>query len=283
MKKLIATVLAASAIFALAACGVKTQETDDGKLHIVVTTDALYELANIAGGDRVSVVNIANGAEPHDFEPKPKDIEAIQEADLFIYNGLGIDVWAEGVDAPNSLAAAEIGDNAIDGDPHMWLSPSGAFLMIESISEMLVELEPESKDYFVEKFAAFMAEMAELVTEFTPKFDAATRKTFVTGHAALGYLARDFGLEQKSVEDVFASGEPTAKQLAELAEYCNANGIKIILAEEAASKAVSETLARECGAGISTIYTMERAEDGLGFVDRMRNNLETVLEALSTT
>jgi zinc transport system substrate-binding protein len=282
MKKTIAIIIAASVLLTLAACAKKPP--DDGKLHVVVTTDALYELVSIVGGDRVSVTNISNGAEPHDFEPKPRDIAAIQSSGLFVYNGLGLDTWADELDVPNKCEAtwfaAMLSSTWPMDDPHMWLSPFSVCLMASSICTKLKELEPENEELFKANFKAFEAEMNALREEFGPKFDAAPNKTFVTGHAALGYLAQNFGLEQKSVEDVFASGEPTAKQLAELADYCNANGIKTILAEEAASKAVSETLARECGAQIAIIYTMERAEDGLGFAERMRRNLETVLSAL---
>jgi len=308
-KKIISIIAAASAIFALAACGVSETPAADGGLNIVVTTDALYEITSAIGGDKVAVTNITGNAEPHDFEPKPRDIETLQKAELFVYNGFGLDSWGGSLTVKTSLAAAEAiavpielgedghhhyGDeeefehdhNSHEGhlhDPHVWLSPDGAAVMARAIFEKLAELDAGNADYYEANYLAFEQEMYALKAEFEPQFAAAKTRVFVTGHAALGYLARDFGLEQRSVEDAFASGEPTAKQLAELAAFCNESGIRVILAEAAASKAVSETLARECGAEVATVYTMERAQDGLSFTERMRHNLETVLSALNAT
>ncbi len=97
---------------------------------------------------------------------------------------------------------------------------------------------------------------------------------FVTGHAAFAYLSRDFGLEQNSVEDVFAEGEPNAAQLAKLIEYVKENNITTIFAEEMASPEVSKTLAKEVGAKVETIYTIESKEDDKTYLQRMDENLK---------
>jgi zinc transport system substrate-binding protein len=94
-------------------------------------------------------------------------------------------------------------------------------------------------------------------------------------------MCRDFGLEQNSVEDVFASGEPTPQQLAKLVEFAKAKKVKTIFAEEMASPAVSETLANEVGAKVKTIYTIESAEDGKTYLERMKANLEAISAALN--
>ncbi|MFH1512629.1 MAG: zinc ABC transporter substrate-binding protein, partial [Bacillota bacterium] len=96
-----------------------------------------------------------------------------------------------------------------------------------------------------------------------------------------GYLCRDFGLTQNSVEDVFAEGEPSAQQLAELVDYCRANGVTTIFAEEMASPEISETLANEVGANVKTIYTIESAEDGLSYLERMEANLYEIYLSLA--
>jgi zinc transport system substrate-binding protein len=103
----------------------------------------------------------------------------------------------------------------------------------------------------------------------------------VTGHAAFGYLCRDMGLVQNSVQDIYAEGEPSAQQLAALVEYCRENHVTTIFAEEMASPAVSQTLADEVGAGLETIYTMESTEDGKSYLERMEDNLCKIYGSLS--
>ena len=125
-----------------------------------------------------------------------------------------------------------------------------------------------------------MAKLEALQKDYAQKFATVAHKDFVTGHAAFAYLCRDFGLEQQSVEDVFAEGEPNAAQLAELVEFAKSHGIKTIFAEEMASPAVSKTLAAEVGAKVETIYTMESKEDDKSYLQRMEDNLSKIYESL---
>lgn len=123
--------------------------------------------------------------------------------------------------------------------------------------------------------------MISLYNEYSKKFASVEKKSFVTGHAAFAYLCRDFGLSQNSVEDVFAEGEPTAKQLSQLVDYCKSNNVTTVFAEEMASPEVSEALAKEVGAKVETIYTIESAEDGKTYLERMQDNLSEIYSSLS--
>ena len=116
--------------------------------------------------------------------------------------------------------------------------------------------------------------------EYDNKFKTVSRKDFVTGHAAFAYLARDFGLKQNSVEDVFAEGEPSAKKLKELTDYCKAEKINTIFVEDMVSPKVSETLAKEVGAKAVKIYTLESKEDGKTYIQSMQSNLEKIYASL---
>ena len=93
-------------------------------------------------------------------------------------------------------------------------------------------------------------------------------------------MARDFGLKQNSVEDVFAEGEPSAKKLKELTDYCKAEKINTIFVEDMVSPKVSETLAKEVGAKAVKIYTLESKEDGKTYIQSMQANLEKIYASL---
>ncbi len=84
-----------------------------------------------------------------------------------------------------------------------------------------------------------------------------------------------------SVEGVFAEGEPSAQQLAELVEYCRSNNVTTVFAEEIASPEVSNTLASEVGSKVETICTVESAEDGKTYLERMEDNLSKIYDTLS--
>ena len=295
-----------------ASCAKAPNPSADGheqkRLSVVVTFDALYEMASAVGGDRVSVHNIMpDGMEAHDFEPQAKDLAALGSADVFIANGLGFDSWAQRaadaaagdnmllVDASTGLTPISLArrpdedDHHSDAhssahtafyDPHIWLSPLCAVSMAENIRDAFCAADPDGSEHYFGNCSVFAQKLKALHDEYSTKIGAMSNKTIVTGHAVFAYLCRDFGLIQNSVEGVFAEGEPSAKVLVELIEFCIDNNISTILAENLSSPLVAETLAAETGAVVKLIYTMEGAEDGMSYIERMESNLATILEAL---
>jgi zinc transport system substrate-binding protein len=273
----------------LSACARPAPPAEDGRLQVVVTIDALYEFATAVGGDLAEVYALVPpGAEAHDFEPKPRDLERLTTADAFIYNGLGLEPWAEDavaaaknarlVVSAASEGAALIAASEGAYDPHVWLSLTEAAREAENIRDALSLAAPESAEIFAQNCAAFTEKLTALSGEYGERLAGAAGREFVTGHAAFAYLCRDFGLSQRSVEDMYAEGEPTPKRLAELIDFCLENNINTVFTERAASPAVSETLARACGAALKPIYAMEAPEDGLTYIERMTYNLERLAE-----
>lgn len=270
--------------------GCKKQEVSDGKLKVTVSFNALREFTEAIGKDRVNVkVIIPDGEEPHDFEPKAKDLINIGSGNIFIYNGLGMESWVEkSLEAVGSksliVLEASKGANSIktggDLDPHLWISLKGAELEVKNIGDELIKADGKNKDFYQKNMDDYIAKLELLYNEYKPKFDSMGNKNFVTGHAAFGYLCRDFGLKQNSIEDIFAEGEPTAKRLEELTNYCKTNKIKVVFVEEMVSPKVSNTLAKEVGAKVEKIYTVESKEDNLDYLQCMNYNLQKIYESL---
>ena len=304
VRKIIPLLLGTAVMLAAAGCGSRQNGAADGKVKISVSFNALYEFAVAVGGDKAAVsVIIPDGTEPHDFEPKARDLAALRDADILIVNGLGMDDWADDavkaagntdiivVDASAGVDTISIeeheGENEAEHshehgayDPHIWLSPLCAVTMAGNIRDALVHTDPANSAYYDANYKSFTDALETLHAQYAEKLKNADNKSFVTGHAAFAYLCRDFGLVQNSVEDVFAEGEPGAQQLAALVGYCRENHITTIFTEALVSAAVSETLAREVGASVKPIYTMASAENGKSYLDRMEENLSVIYESL---
>lgn len=277
---------------------VAEEDTDEEPIQVSVTFNAMKEFVSEVGGDKVVVSTIIpDGMEPHDFEPKAQDLVNLSKAQIFVYSGLGMEAWVDdaiqAADNANLIAVeaskgADIIENTEEEeieehgqyDPHIWLSLKGAQAQIVNIKDALVQADPNNKEYYEENCKEFVSKLEQLYSEYQEKFESVEKNSFVTGHAAFGYLCREFALEQNSVEDVFAEGEPSAQQLSELVEYCKENEVTTIFAEELASPEVSETLANEVGAKVQTIYTMESNEDDLTYLERMTENLSRIYESL---
>lgn len=271
---------------------------EGSRIKVFVTFNAMKEFVEAVGKDKVEIATIIpDGTEPHDFEPKAQDLAGLSSAQVFVYSGLGMEAWAEeAINAANNAnlitVEASKGADAIQNtepeeieehgqyDPHIWLSLRGAELEAKNIKDALIQADPANQDYYEQNCNDFVSQLENLYNEYNGKFQSVSKKSFVTGHAAFGYLCRDFGLEQNSVEDTFAEGEPTAQQLAELVEYCKENNVTTIFAEEMASPDVSRTLANEVGAKVETIYTIESNEDGMTYVERMESNLAKIYDSL---
>lgn len=286
---------------------VKNEET---KPSITVSIFPLKEFAEEIAGDKVDInCLVPNNMEPHDYEPKTKDFEKLINSDAFIYNGLGLEEWVEKVneviknedvlivDSSKNVDSITIEDENHEEehnhdneeehdhehgaiDPHSWLSLKEAQVQSEAIKDTLIEVDPENKAYYEQNYNEFKQKLDDLYNKYNEKFQTLQNKNFITGHAAFGYLCRDFGLEQKSVENVFGEGEPTPKQLENLVNFCKENNITTIFSESLASPKVSETLAAEVGAKVIPIYTLESQEDNKSYIEAMEYNLNQIYNCL---
>ncbi|QGU93774.1 ABC transporter substrate-binding protein [Clostridium bovifaecis] len=303
-RKIIALITVFIITFSLSACNnKKTNEVNNSegeKIDVVVSFNPLKEFTEAIGKDKVNVITVIQGGiEPHDFEPKAKDLGNINSGKIFVYNGLEMEPWVDkvlesinnkevilvdsskGVNAIKSIQKEEGEDEQHgDYDPHIWLSLKEAKVQSNNIKEALIKADASNKDYYNKNYEEFLEELDNLYNEYKNKFDKVSNKKFVTGHAAFSYLCRDFNLEQNSIEGVYSEGEPSAKKLRELVDYAKKNEVKTIFAEENASPQVSNTLAREVGAKVEKIYSLEIKEDNKDYIQSMRDNLEKIYISL---
>ena len=302
MKKKFLSGIAAIMIGAmLAGCGTGADTASNGsgnlsaestkeKINVTVSIYPLKEYAEAIAGDKAEVTcMVPDNVEPHDYDPKAKELSALSKSDIFVYSGLGMENWLDKVDditgdskvlKVDSSTGIETRTEENAVDPHIWLSLKNAEIQSENIKNALVQADSENKDYYEENYEKFKGELEDLYNEYKTKFDSLSKKNFITGHAAFGYLCRDFGLTQKSVENLFGEGEPTPGQLKELVNFCKENNIKTVFSESLASPKVSETLANEVGAEVVPIYTLESKEDDKSYIEAMRYDLEQIYKCM---
>ncbi|MGT2957422.1 zinc-binding protein AdcA [Streptococcus bovimastitidis] len=261
------------------------------------------------------------GTEPHDFEPSTKDVKKIQDSDAFIYMDDNMETWIPEVkksiksDKVNYiegtgsmlLAAGSSEEHDHEGeekshdhegeekghdhhgeeehshkfDPHVWLSPYRSITVVENIRDSLSKKYPKKADVFKANAAAYIEKLKNLDKEYSETLSEAKQKSFVTQHAAFGYMALDYGLNQISINGVSAESEPSAKRLAELSKYVEKYDIKYIYFEENASSKVAKTLANEAGVKSVLLSPLEGLTDkeiknGEDYFSVMRENLKAL-------
>lgn len=299
LRKAASVILCLLMFISFAGCGNYTKQKSTEKIMTAVTFNAMKEFVYAVGKDKVEITTlIPDGVEPHDFEPKARDIAQLAESSVFVYNGLSMESWVnqaiasadnknlivvEASKGATPIKASESDSDTYDQsqyDPHVWISIKGAEIEAKNIKNALIKAAPKDKDYFEKNCSDFISQLESLYSEYDEKFKPLKNKNFVTGHAAFAYLCRDFGLHQNSVEDVFAEGEPSAKKLAELADYCKEFNVKTVFTENMVSSSVSKTLANQVGAKVETIYTFESNENGLSYIDRTKYNLSKIYDSM---
>lgn len=300
--------LAALAVAALAGCE-RAPEPGPGQAArplVVATVYPLYEFARQVGGDRVEVVALVPpGVEPHDWEPSPRDVSRIQQARVFVYNGVGLEPWADRLrgDAlrPDAvvvrategipLASANAGNDGhghasgATADPHVWLDPVLAQAQVERIRAGLAAADPAGAAAYEVGARSYTEVLARLHAEFQQGLADCARRDLVVSHAAFGYLARRYRLRQHAVLGLAPGAEPSPAEMAEIVRFARRHGVTHIFTETLVSSRLAETLAREVGARTLVLDPLEGLTPGAlaagqDYVTVMRANLANLREGL---
>jgi zinc/manganese transport system substrate-binding protein/manganese/iron transport system substrate-binding protein len=256
---------------ALGACGGDEAEPagqGEKRLAVVATTMQLQDFARQVGGSRVAVTGILGPEdEPHEYEPKPSDAEALADADLVIENGANLDEWlddllanagseAQRVTAADGIDLLPTEDAGFPGDPHVWHDPVNAKAMVDNLAAGLTAADPEGRAAYARNASAYKRELDDMAERIRATLAPipAERRTLITTHDAFGYFVRAYGIRQVGtvLASVSTEAEPSGRQVRELVEAIRAEKVKAIFTEEAVDASLERQIAEEAGAKVST-------------------------------
>jgi len=284
-----------------------------GKLSVVTTLFPLYDLTKEVGQEKVDVLLLLPpGVEPHAFEPKPKDIVTINNADVFVYTGDFMEVWAEdildgvansallpiaasdGVDLMESEHMDEEHQEQEDDhrqdetfDPHIWLDFEDAQKIVDNIALGLSKKDPVNKDYYLANAQDYKEKLRRLDSDYkTGLKSCRVRKIVFGGHYSFGYLADRYNLDYlPAIKGFEPDSEPSANELTQLAKAVKDLVIKYIFFEELSSPKIAQTIADETQAKLLLLnaahnVSKEDLDQGVNFLSIMRTNLDNLKEGL---
>jgi zinc transport system substrate-binding protein len=322
MKKLWCIIFIGCVLFFLfAACGARSapeaggdanasqDETRDEVMLVYASFYPMYDFAVKIGGEKVRVVNmVPDGTEPHDWEPAAADVAGLEEAAVFVYNGAGMEHWAEDIlevlqNKALIVAEASAGIELAEGhhehedeeeaegeeeegyDPHVWLNPLYAKRETENIKNAFVSADPDNADYYEANYARYAAEFDALDAAFREGLSALPNKDIIVAHEAFGYLCAAYGLNQVPIEGLSPDSEPEPAKMADIIDFAREHDVKVIFFEELVSPKVAETVADAIGAETMVLSPIEGLGDGEraaggDYFSVMRQNLESLKIAL---
>lgn len=288
-----------AASLALAACSSGGSGGSGGGVAVLASFYPLQFVAEQVGGDLVHVSTLTPpGAEPHDLELSPAQVDQVGRADLVVFlsefqpsvdDAVAANPPARVVDAARDahLHAAEHdedGDGHDHGslDPHFWLDPTLLPAVADDVAAQLSKIDPDHAAEYAAGAAAFAQQMADLDARFAEGLATCESRTIVTTHEAFGYLAARYDLDQVGIAGIDPEGEPSPARLAEVGRIVRDKGVSTIFFETLASPKVAEALATELGVGTAVLDPLEgRTDDTQDFISIADANLAALRTALA--
>lgn len=262
------------------------------KPRVVVTILPQAEFIEKIAGDKVSITTmVPPGASPHTYEPRPSQMIEVAEAEMFAKVGTGLDfelVWMPKiietnpniliVNSSEGIHLIEMGahDNEYQlggKDPHVWLSPKKAIIMVENLYEGLVKIDPDNKEYYTKNKDVYINSLKELDSTIMQTFSGLKTKKFMVYHDSWGYLAYDYGLEQIPIQK--EGKEPTPEGIATLIDQARENNITIIFASPEFEIQTAKTISEEIDGTVILISPL--AKDYIENLKRMSDEISKSL------
>jgi zinc transport system substrate-binding protein len=262
-----------------------------GKLRVAATLYPVAEFARQVGGDRVAVTTLVRpGVEPHDYDPSPTDIAGVYQSKLFVYNGGGIERWADRLTGDlhtHGVVTVEAGQGLFSppDDPHIWLDPVRAGHQVDRIAAALSLADPAGAGTYHANAAAYKAQLAELDAQFRAGLATCSRHTIITAHDAFNYLAGRYGLANVSIAGLSPDEEPSPQALAQVTQAARTADVQYVFFEALASPKLADTLAREAGAQTLVLnplegLTADQTAHGDNYLSVQRQNINNLRIAL---
>ncbi len=285
-------VLALTAALLLAACGGSDDGADGGKVRVVTTLPLFAGFVREVGGDRVDVsALLPSGADPHTFEPAPRDVQRVAEADLVFANGLGLEAAAlkiieANVDEDSIVLLGETsGLTGVEGgDPHLWMDPANGREYAGAVRDALKRADPVGAATYEGGHEQFVKEIegAEAyVREEIASIPEGSRK-LVTTHDAFGYFARAFGLEVVAFVAAGPGQEASPADVGDLARAIEREGVPAVFTEPqiGSEGKVLQQAAADAGVQVCSLYSDSLDDRVTSYVELLRFNADELSRCL---
>jgi ABC-type Zn uptake system ZnuABC Zn-binding protein ZnuA/ABC-type Mn2+/Zn2+ transport system permease subunit len=252
----------------LLATGCGSNGSSGSGLRVVATTTQIGDWVHEVGGSAVSLHQILRpNTDPHEYEPRPADVEAVASARVAFENGDALDKWMGkvvsqsggrpavvvlGNHVPVHVAGQSSGPEASRFDPHWWHDPRNAEAAVRAIRDALVRADPTHAPGYRTRAAAYLVRLQRLdrgIAACLARIPRAERK-LVTNHDAFNYFAQRYGLQVVGavIPSQSTQAQASAGQTAELIRLIRREHVKAVFPESSLNAGLARTIARETGA-----------------------------------
>ncbi len=288
-KMVMGTVLSlAAALSLLIASGCSSQpvqNTKEAKKVVAVTIVPQKALVKAVCGDLAEVVEmVPPGYSPGNYEPTPQEMENFSQA--FVYFTIGVPTEKANIlPKAGNKKIVDLSDKVVQvypdrefssgkRDPHIWLSPKRAKVMVETIAETMSNLDAQNAPTYQKNADAFLKELDRVDAGIKEAFAGIENKIFIAYHPAYGYLADDYGLKMYTLEQ--SGKEATPQHLQKMIDLAKKENIKVVFSQAEIDSKQPDAFAEEIGG--KKIMLEPLSEDYIVNLERMGKALSGAMQ-----
>jgi ABC-type Zn uptake system ZnuABC Zn-binding protein ZnuA len=251
-------------------------------------------MTRAVAGPRIAVKQILQrGSDPHEYEPRPSDAQAVASAKVVIRSGGDVDDWLGGVidQAGGKAPVVTLIDHVQrrGSDPHWWQDPRNAIKAVEAIRAALTKADPQGAAGYRARAEAYEMKLRALdkgIQACVAKLPQAQRK-LVTSHDSLGYYASRYGFEVvgAAIPSLSSQAQPSGKQTQELVDQIKRQHVAAIFPESALNPKLEQAIGRDAGAKVGGALWADalgpKGSSGATYIGALAANTRTIVSALS--
>jgi len=316
------TILALTLSGCSTANGAQSNDDQDGKLRVISTTSILADVVSQVGGDLIHLeVLLPLGADPHSFDPTPRDVAEIADAQVIFANGAGLEEFLqrllanaqaiervvyvsdeihlleteselhlEHTDERDGPGEAESEDSNAehDGDPHVWMDPTFVMEWVRRIEQKLRRIDPDNASVYETNAARYLDELQSLDDWIFSQVATIpeSNRQFVTDHRIFGYFAARYDFKQVGaiIPSFTSMAEPSAQDLAALEEIIDELDVKVVFVGNTINPSMAQRVSEDTGMQLIFLYTGSLSEAGGpadNYIDFMRFNVNAIVNGLN--
>ena len=304
MKRIISLFITLGSLLILSSCN---NSIDNGKLTIVTTIFPIYDIVKSITDDTVNIdLMISPGQDIHSYDPSTDDIITVKKSDLFIYIGDNMETWVPDLtkNQPDMFVLELTKDERIklsslehhehhehnhnhNVDMHIWTNPYYVLIMVELITNALIEVNPSYKELYKSNALEYTQEVNKIIDDINEIVNNKKRDTLYFGAPfAFYYFTTAFGLEHKTVYDTCSiEVEPTIDKILSINKEIIEKNIPVVYTKELLNDNIARKLIEGSNAKLMILHSGHNVsssdfEKGITFLEIWQNNIEALKEGL---
>lgn len=315
IKKVLSFLLTVALLCTVTGCSnTEKEEKNAGKLRVVATVFAEYDfLRNIAGDVIELDMLMLPGADLHTYDPAPKDMKMVQDADLFVTIGGESDAWADKIiesvssDKLRTIRLMDCVDNVVEEelvegmqeeeehdeeekefDEHVWTSPRNAMQIVQKLCDTLCSMDSVNEAEYRKNTKQYMAELETLDQQFTDVIENGNRREIIVADRfPFRYFADAYQLKYYAAfPGCSTQSGASAETIAFLIDKVREDGIPVVFHMELSSEQMCDAICGETGAKkaqLNAVHNISKKDfdNGTGYLELMKQNVKVLKEALN--